>query len=367
MIGRRIVREFLCASAMFALFWPAVPCIASGLDCVRFSGHSGEASVLLERGYVLSGVLPVTLCGIERGVPYRITIDGPEFERRIGSFTLEAEGGRVGGIRLGIMARNAVLPGWGAVRAERAGAAAADIVSLCGAIAVLAGEQQEYWHVENRLEVLQTAASNAITYEEKMRAVSAEHDASRSLNIQNRHRRRLALLCGALYGWQVIEPLFADAPPVLDSGPDRLSLVLSGTGRSRAKAFIYSFIRPGRGQFYQGKTTRGLAFSSASIAAALCALEFQNRYDEASGTYELCVERFNVAGSVPEKESLAEQCASLREDADTEKSHRDTALIALAVVWGINVADVFFDSNDGGASPVTLELTGRGAALAVRF
>ncbi len=342
-------------------------CGAADANCVRFTGQGAGESIRLERGYVLSGALPVLLCGIERDVSYRMTLGGPGMERRIGRFTLEEDGVAVGGIRIGAAARNAAAPGWGSAHAERPGATAADLVSLVGGLAVLANEQQEYSHLENRLDILQAAAVEAETYDEKTRAASAEHDAARMLNIQNAHRRRLVALCGALYGWQVIEPFFTDAPPASSAGSDGASLALRGAGRSRAKAFVYSLIRPGRGQFYQGKTLRGLLFSGASVAAGLLALEYQNRFDEAVGAYDLCVERFDAAGSIPEKEAFASRCAVLRDDADSAESSRNIVFIALAAVWGINCVDALFDSSGGEASPIAFEIDGRKAAIAVRF
>ncbi len=363
----RMPRSLIAIAAGFAVLLPAAALAGPDSLCVQFVGSAGGETIMLSRGRVLAGALPVTLCGIGRNEVYRLELAGPGFERRVGSLRIGPDGASVGGIRLGVMARNALVPGMGSAYAGRRGAAAADGVSLAAALAVLAAEQREYGHLRNRLDVLRSLAAGAETYEEAARARDGAHEAVVMVNIQNAHRRRLAVLCGALYGWQAIEPLFADVPPGSGPAGEGGSLMLSGAGRSRGKAFVYSLLRPGRGQFYQGKTGRGLFFSAGTLAAGLAALEYWNRYDEAVGEYDLCVERFAAASSVPEKEALAAACGLLRSDADDEKRNRVISLAVLAAIWGWNCADTFFDSGDVQISRYALEIDSRGAAVAVRF
>ena len=363
----RFVSACIACAAGFALFGSSPALAGPDPLCVRFEGSVGGETIMLSRGRIIAGALPVTLCGIEPNEVYRLELDGAGFERRIGSLRIGAGGASVNGIRLGTMARNAIAPGWGSLRAERGAAAAADVVSLAATLAVLAREQREYDHIYNRFDILESLAAEAETYEEAARARDGAHEAAVMANVQNAHRRRLVVLCGALYGWQVLEPLWADMPPNAGPGPESGSLMLAGAPRSRAKAFVYSLLRPGRGQIYQGKSVRGFLFSAGSLAAGLAALEYWNRYDEAAGAYDLCVERFEAAESVPEKEALASDCRLLRANADDEKRNRAVSIAVLAAIWGWNCADTFFDAGDVRSSRYSLEIDPRGAAVAVRF
>jgi hypothetical protein len=360
-------RACVAFAAGCALLGPAPSLAGPDSLCIRFEGSAAGETVVLSRGRIIAGALPVTLCGIEPNAAYRLELGGAGFERRIGSLRIDGDGASVGGIRFGTLLRNAIAPGWGSSRAGRGGAAFADVVSLAAILGVFAGEQREYDHIRNRLDVLEALAADAETYEAASRANEAAHEAVVMANVQNAHRRRLAVLCGALYGWQAIEPLWADPPPNAGPGPESGSLVLAGAPRSRAKAFVYSLLRPGRGQIYQGKSARGLIFSAGSLAAGVAALEYWNRYDEAAGAYDLCVERFEAAESVPEKEALASACRLLRANADDERRNRAVSIAVLAAIWGWNCADTFFDAGDVRVSRYSVEIDPRGAAVAVRF
>ncbi len=347
--------------------WP-VSCLAVGDSlCVRFTGTGTGETITLTRGSVTAGELPVTLCGLARNEVYRLELGGPGFERRVGKARVVEAGASIAGIRFGTIARNAVLPGLGSAWAGRPGAAAADGVSLAASLVALAREQREYEHLRNRLDILESLVASAATYEGAALAEEAAHETSRMVNVQNAHRRRLAALCGALYGWQAIEPILADAPPRWKRGVEKSTVSLTGARESRAKAFFYSLIRPGRGQLYQGKTVRGILFSTATLAAGLAALDFQNRYDEAQAEYDLCVERFEAAATVDDKVALAAECELLRGDAEDDGRCRNISLIALAAIWSWNCADTFFGGNDVSVSRYSLAVDARGAAVSVRF
>lgn len=135
------------------------------------------------------------------------------------------------------------------------------------------------------------------------------------------------------------------------------------------KAVLFSLARPGRGQYYQGKTLRGSLFSVAAAAGGLAVLHYQNRYDRASVTYEICVERFDAADAVSEKDRLRAEASRLWSDVEHEKDGRNAALIALAGVWGWNVLDALFPGENSGSNRrwYSLDLDQRGAFVAIRF
>ncbi|RJR27724.1 MAG: hypothetical protein C4574_05860, partial [Candidatus Latescibacterota bacterium] len=137
-------RACVAFAAGCALLGPAPSLAGPDSLCIRFEGSAAGETVVLSRGRIIAGALPVTLCGIEPNAAYRLELGGAGFERRIGSLRIDGDGASVGGIRFGTLLRNAIAPGWGSSRAGRGGAAFADVVSLAAILGVFAGEQREY-------------------------------------------------------------------------------------------------------------------------------------------------------------------------------------------------------------------------------
>jgi len=347
---------------------PALPADADSL-CVNFIGTVGGERLELRSEYALTGSLPLARCDLLSGSRYRIAVGGPGLERRVGTMAFGKGGATgVGGIRIGSALRNAVLPGWGTSHSERRSTAWTDDACLAGAGYVLCTEDREYRHLKNRSDALEGMLSQAASLADRERIQSALHEASRDLRVQNKHRKRIATAAAALYAWQVLDPWFSALPPRLtvENGGKTVRL---GTARiSGAKGSVLSLLRPGRGQFYEGKTVRGVFFSTAAAAGALAALEYHNRCDRTTARYETCVERFNLSDSVSERERLAGEAASLWDDVSRDRGYRNGAYGALAGLWAWNVIDAFFA---GGTADVrshySLDAGPQGVSLVYRF
>jgi len=303
-------------------------------------------------------------------VRYRLTLDGDGFERRIGAFSIGGYGkNAVHGLQFSVVSRNAVLPGWGSVYAGRAAAGTSDDLALGASLIALYVEEMEYRHLRNHLDVQEARLAESATYEDRERFQAAVHKATRELNVQNDYRRRLAALAGAIYAWQVVEPFLTDNPPASASGRGSGDITLRGARESHVKAFLFSLVRPGRGQYYQGKTARGTLFSVAAVTGGLVALQYQNEYDRATDTYEVCVERFDATDVVSEKERVRDEASRLWIDVEHHKDARNASLIVLAGVWGWNVIDTLFPGEraGSGAQRYSFDLDERGAWIAFRF
>ncbi len=336
-------------------------------SCVRASGSEPGLFMTLSRGITLTGALPVSFCDLEREADYRMTLDGEGFERRIGTFSISGGVPRVRGVRAGIAGRNIVLPGWGSAYAGRAPAAATDDMSIATSLAWLLYENHEYNYMRDIYDEIEENYENAGTWDEKARLQSSLHEASREVNIQNDQCTRIAILAGALYAWQVVEPLFADNPPKSSAGAGG-EFTLGGAGESRAKAFVYSMIRPGRGQYYQGKTGRGVFFSLATFAVGLTALEYQTCYEYAVSDYEICVERFDASDDLDEQARLKSDAERYWDHLELEKARRNSMLIVLAGLWGWSAIDTFFPvEHREPAGKYSFEIDARGASVAMRF
>ena len=355
-------------AAVAALIAPRAAEGNSDSLCVRISGSEPGARITLAHRYALSGILPASFCSLEPGVRYRLILDGAGFERRIGAFSIEGGAPRVSGIQALMAAKNIVLPGWGSASAGRVPVALTDDIGMAASLGWLLYEELEYRDQRDRFDALKESFSRAETSMDQVRLQVALHEASREVNIQNDRRLRLAILSGALYAWQIIEPFFIDNPPKSLDGRTKGEITLRGTRQSRPKAFIYSLVRPGRGQFYQGKSVRGVFFSAATLAVGLVALEYQTEYEYAADDYELCVERFDAADVVSEKERIRDEAVRLWSDVEREKDRRDASLIVLAALWGWNVIDTFFpaEQHEPGAK-YSFDLDARGASIALRF
>lgn len=317
----------------------------------------------------MSGVLPVTLCELYPGETYRILVEGAGLEKRRGKFHISQSGGAsIQGIRIGTAWRNAAIPGWGSISAGRAAAGLTDGMSLAASLYVLWVEEMEYRHLRNRLEILEDMRLRAGTFEERFRIQDAAHVTSLDVNAQNSHRKRLVILTTALYGHQVLDSWLSGYPPRMVSEAGGSVAKIDAAPSTRIKAFVHSLIRPGRGQFYQGKITRGMLFSTMSTIAGLVALDYHNRYDEDVNRYNVAVERFEAAATYDEKIRLRDEASKLWNDVEEEKRRRNVSYIALAGLWCLNLVDTLFpaESKDS-LSRYSMELGPGGCALVMKF
>ncbi|HUV37865.1 MAG TPA: DUF5683 domain-containing protein [Patescibacteria group bacterium] len=348
------------------------PAAAQEIDslCIHFAGTAKNIHLQLKRDYSINGVVPFTVCELESGRTYRTTVEGYGFERRCGTFSMDGSGrAHFGGIRIRTTIRNALLPGWGSVYARRSGVGFTDGLSLAASLYVLYDENQEYDHLKNRLDVLKGLLREAGTLDERRHIQEAAHIASRDVIVQNNHRKRLAYLSGYLYGYQLIEPWIAVNPPRMRTEAGG-SVIVVGTARStRLKAFLQSLIHPGRGQFYQGKTTRGVFLSSMSVVAGLLALDFHNQYDQEAIRYDVAVEKFLAASTIEDRIRFRDEASTVWDSVEKEKRRRDAAYIALAGLWGLSLLDTLFPADLPSAVPdrYAIDIGGSGCALVVRF
>lgn len=337
--------------------------------CIHFAGTSKNVLLKLERDYVMSGVLPLTLCNLEIEETYRLTVDGHGFERRIGSFSIDSSGrAHFGGIRIRAGVRNVFLPGWGSIYAERASAGLTDALSIAASLYVLYDEEMEYRDLRDNFDALSDRLQRAETYDEISRLQAATYKASREVNVQNKHRTRVLYFSAYLYGYQVLEPLVADNPPRMRTEAEG-SVVDVGAARStRLKAFLHSLFRPGRGQFYQGKTVRGMLLSTMSVAAGLLALDYYNQYDEEVVLYKLALERYNTASTVDERKRYADEASAIWDDVEKYKRRRNATFITLAGLWGLSLIDTLFPAENATVyNRYAFDIGGNGCALVVRF
>jgi hypothetical protein len=365
---KTVLRRFISIAAIMASIAPCAAEAKSDSLCVRISGSEPGVFITLSRGYSMTGALPVSFCELEREATYRLILDGVGFERRIGSFSIVGGRPRVGGVQGGVAAKNMVLPGWGSVSAGRVPAAVTDDIGIAASLGWLLYEELEYDYMRERYDELTERYWSAETWAERARLQNSIYADSRLLNIQNDQCTRLAVLAGALYAWQVIEPLFLDRPPKTLGAATAGELTLRGAHTSRAKAFILSTIRPGRGQFYQGKTGRGAFFSLATFAMGFVALEYQTEYEFAVSDYEVCVERFYATNDVSEQEKLKSDAGRYWDHVEHEKGRRGAAFIVLAGLWGWNMIDTLFPAEHlVSEGKYSFDIDARGASVAMRF
>ncbi len=341
---------------------------AAGTDslCYHFFG---DAHLELRERYVLSGTMPVTFCEIGRGDKFRMTVDGPGVERRIGTLEIGPTGrASVHGLRFGAALRNALLPGTGSCYTDRRAAGWTDRISLAASLYILYLEDREFRDLEDRHTDLLERWAGAELLETKQTLETAAREAALDANVQNKHRKRLAIFTAALYGLQVVDPFLLSPPPRSRVESDG-TIIRSETVRSsRPKAFILSLLHPGRGQFYQGKTGRGMLFGALTVASGLTALEYHNRYDEEANRYEILVERYEAAESSSERDLLSQAAAGQWDEVEDAKNYRNTAYIITAGLWGWNILDTLW-GNEGeeGESRYSFEWSPLSGAMVLRF
>ncbi len=365
---RLIVKHMLGLILVAAIF----PSMVRGQDslCVHFNSLRGGVHLELVDDYYINGVLPLTICDLRPGDSWRLFMGGMGLESRTGYLDMDDVGqGSIRGSRISTAFRNMFLPGWGNIRSGRNASGWTDMgTTVCAGYYYLV-EQMEYQDMKDSFDFLNEKLEKAGTYDERVRITEALHVSSRAINVQNTHRKRALILVSALYGAQMLlDPILLGNPPSWDLDAGGTILIADTTPRSRIKAFIYSTIWPGRGQFYQGKSTRGVAFSALSLVAGLYSLDRINSYDEYASLYETEVDRYNNAVSPLDRDYFRDRAARLWEDVDEVKKERDTALLILGGIWGLNLIDTFFPLDKYiPSSTASLEIDPGGMALVIQF
>ncbi len=332
--------------------------------CYHFTG---KAQIALKSGFTMSGSAPATFCDLKRGDKYRLLATGNGLERRLGTLSIGVTGApSISGIRMSTSMRNAI-PGFGYYDVGIWEAAVTDELSLVASLYLLYMEHREFEHLENRYTIYMENLDSADLLESKQILERAAQEAAIDVNVQNKYRKRLAAVCAYIYGWQLLDPIVLFAPPRTSiEGTNTIHLEVPGS--SKPKAFILSLLRPGRGQFYQGKKGRGAAFNILTAAAGLTALEYHNRYDVEESRYVLLIERHDKAETLEEREQLALQASAQWDDVEKAKRRRNMAYIVTAGLWGWNIIDTFFYSGGGeDFSRYSLELGPTSSALVIRF
>ena len=336
--------------------------------CIHFYSDSQDILVELQRGIVLSGTAPLTLCILEPGLTYDMTVRGRGFEIRRGYLSLDVDGvPSVSGNRLGTFARN-ILPGWGSIHVGRKDAGWSDLISITLAGMVTLREQKEYQHIENRYTILMEQLKAADNVEDRQKIRIDAHKAARDLNVQNAHRKRCLGYTAYMYAFQLIDPWIVGNPPKTRVTAGGSVVEISGAGSSTPKAALLSLLRPGRGQFYQGKRSRGIFYSLASTAGVLVALDYLNTYEEAVNAYEISLEYFNEAETIDEKEYFRGRSAEYWADVDKTRRWRNISYGVLAGIWAVGVIDTFIPgSEDAPQFDLSFDVGPTHASIVYRF
>ena len=374
MVNKNIKRSLLIlaiAGAIFVLNQNEVLAEADSL-CIHFTGTKPGGFVRLSSGYSLSGKLPLILCNdLDKGKKYRLFIEGAGFEKKTGIFELPFAGNpRVKGISFGIFARNALLPGWGDYYSERHGAAIVNNVTVLAGLYKFISEEQKYHHLRNRLDVLYQRRSEAESFDLTDDIQKQIYYTTNEINIQNRIRRRYAAAVSIFYLGQLIDPFILDGSPKanVEAGGSIVRFDLKPTSRSKA-AFI-SLLRPGKGQIYQGKKSRGALFSIVTSLSAMVALNYHDQYDRAEYRYEKIVDEFNSTDNYVYRERLKEESEVCWDDVEKYRLRRNVAYITLAATWSWNILDsLIFPGSDTGrkTSPLSFDVHDNMLEMTLRF
>lgn len=344
---------------------------AGGTDslCLHFTAGARDVHLSLGGAFSMNGILPLTLCDLRRDERYDLVVGGRGYEQRRGYFSIGKDGRpRAKGNRTGTFLRNALVPGFGSVRAGRPQGGWTDFLSLGVAGLVFYREHREWEHLENRHTVLLSQLADADDAQRRQDIRLQAYATSRDVNVQNRHRQRIAVYAAYIYGFQLIDPWLVGNPPRIRAEAGGTVVRVSAARSHTAKAFALSLLRPGRGQFYQGKSSRGVFYSLMTTAASLVALDFHNRYDEAVNDYEINLDRFRAAETVSQQRTLRDREPGLWDAVEERKLERNIAYGVLAGVWAAGVIDTFFPGREEAPpSDLTLDVGPAHAFIVYRF
>ncbi|MBN2071241.1 MAG: hypothetical protein JW814_07260 [Candidatus Krumholzibacteriota bacterium] len=344
-------------------------CQESDSLCVHFSSKDDQIHLRLKRGYSINGVLPLTICDIPVREKWEMEIEGPGIERRRGVFSLDRNGNPdIDGKIASTILKNALIPGWGAISSGRSASGWTDISILAFTAGYFLKQESEYDDLHDGYESIKNSYESALTYEERIKAGEELYSSTLYLNVQNDHRKRILIVAAAMYGYQLLDPVLFNRSPGCRSEAGGSIVEIRGTPANRKKAFIHSLVCPGRGQFYQGKKTRCILFSGLTAAAGFYSLDRLNNYEEKTVRYDLDIRDYNDAVSLEEREFCRSRAARSWDRLEDARKDRNISYMVLAGLWGLNIIDTFFTTdNKDYSSDLGLELGPSGAALVLRF
>lgn len=361
----------LTLAAACLLVLHAEPALAQVEDslCIFFDSPERGLHLELDRGHLINGMMPLTICDLRPGERCRLEVGGGRFERRAGYLDISRSGDpSIKGNRISAFLRNSVLPGWGTVKTGRRWTGFSDVLNLGAYLYYLLMEETEYRDMKELHDDLIERLAATSDNEERAALAEEAHFSSRAVNVQNTHRKRILYAAGAIYGYQLIDPYISGRPPGWKREAGGSILEVHGSHTGRVKAFIHSALWPGRGQFYQGKNARGVIYSALAAAAGLYALDRHNAYDEYGFVYEVEIDRFNDAASEEDRVYHRDRAQAFWNELEEARKDRNTAYIILAGLWGISLIDTFFPSDEPASSfDLSLEISPDGGALVYRF
>jgi len=344
---------------------------AESSSCINFVSMEGKRFLrIVKDNYSVSGQMPLSMCELGKGTSYRLYVNGGNFEERIGNLNIGTDGKvKIEGVLLRVLLRDAILPGWGSLYKGHGSEAVSNAIGFYSFLYKYLSEQMQYHHLHNRYDVLLSNLYEAESYERKEVIQRELHKTSIELNVQNDCRKRYIIASLALYSEEIISTILTTLPPNVEVGSGGRVVRFSGGTLSKPKTILLSLLRPGRGQFYMGKQTRGMLFSFLTTVTALSALEFHSQYDWAVYRYNMAVEAFNSVSDYEKKKILMEEAEIRWDDVERLKLKRNVSYIALAAVWGLNVVDAIFTTHekDNYHFPISFESSINGAYVTFRF
>jgi hypothetical protein len=331
----------------------AVQTLATGLlspavaqQCLRVEADPGTATLTVRGETSVSTGAPASLCSLQPGFTYTLTISRYGYEKRTLSFHFSdfGEPTNFSGVWRWMVFRSAVLPGWG----QKSMGYRSRTAELWTFLVIDGFKIHQVWRwykaEKNRFDTLTTLAKAAETQQQveeiSRRAQKASMDA-------NAYRESVLLTAGVgvwLYLRNVTETYLLSAPPKATrlNGSD---FKVSTPKRSRRRAALRSLFFPGLGQRYAGNGGRGFLFHGGVFVLGLFTIDAKLRHDLASIDYELAVQEFNNAGSVDEQEALRWNLLRLEVEKKERKDQLTAFAVATGLLWVSNVLEA------GGSGP----------------
>lgn len=336
--------------------------------CCYFNSSSDDLKLKIEHDYTYSGVLPFRLCDLKSGLNYRVSVFGRGYEKRDAFMKLEPGGlPTISGMIWKTAFMNGTIPASGTLMRGRDQQGYIDLLSISCGLYLFYEENSEYNELKDRYDRLSTYLQTSSSIDESEVLRREAHRAYIYADQQDSYRKQLLIFASALYAFQIIEPIFIDRPPAYDITENEARISFSGSRKSTTKAFLYSLIRPGRGQYYQGKRMRGLLYSTLSVLAGYVALDQNNQYHRKLDDYDICLDEYKYARTVSERREYLRSAAILNEDAEDAKFNRNLSLYLLAGVWGANLIDILLFECEGTQCSYSFNLTPASFQIAYRF
>lgn len=330
---------FFCAAALLAL-----PHAAHAQDCVGVETTPVGASVLLRGNRQFAASTPGSICMLERGQSYRLTVAFPGYETRNLDLHLKQDGSiSTSGLWFGYTVRSLLVPGLGQMAMGSTARGTWAFLLGGGSAAYLTWAWYNYDQARDRYNatlklVDSTTSQSDLEALDQQLLIEAQ-----DTNVKHQRLQDVAVLSIHEHANNVAEAFLMARPA--KSRVEGSTVKLSVSKLTGTRAMMRSVLFPGLGQKYMGHPGWGWFMQSCFITTTVLAIEWRYDTTVAQNRYENQLMRIEQATTTDEIAAAQRAAAPLWNDYRDKERWRNAFYISMGAVWAWSVVDAAFISD----------------------